>query len=102
MDYDLGFGTEFGPDQFENTKDFYDRKKEFEAETANIFPYCPFCGSLKIQIKVAIGRKDHVSCENCNAIWHIYFSRVQEHNMRWAKLESVTKDGKGKELLGKK
>ena len=81
-------------------KDF-DRIDWFQSRARYYFPFCPICGNGDILINVGFGGKDTISCENCGARWHLYFSFFG-HQLKWAKLESKADDGRGKELLGKK
>ncbi len=74
---------------------------EFHSKARYYFPFCPICGTIELEIIVIIGGKDNIFCNRCGAAWHIYFSLIKE-KMKWAELISPSKNGKGKEYIGKK
>ena len=79
----------------------FDRSEELLAKTVKYFTYCPICGNDEIDINVGKGGKDTINCDGCGAKWHIHFGFFDKQ-LKWAKLTSATKYGKGREYLGKK
>lgn len=76
------------------------RFKKQEAKIRRYFICCPLCGSqdMKADIKFGFEGRDTLQCEDCRAKWHLYMNFM---GLSWAKLELVSKDKKGKHLLGK-
>lgn len=68
-------------------------QKEFDL----YFHYCPLCSAeSSVRLSCQPFGKDYAICSNCAAKWHIYLGIS---GLKWAKLENVNVDGKGKELL---
>lgn len=72
---------------------------EYESDVRGYFPSCPLCGGREIEVNLTFGGRDTLSCKNCDARWHIYVGLT---GLKWAELDLEAKDGKGRELLGKK
>lgn len=70
-----------------------------ESNVHEYFPYCPLCGSKRMEANITMGGRDTISCENCRARWHIY---IGFSGFKWAELDIKAKNGKGAELLGKR
>lgn len=73
--------------------------ESYEIQVREYFPFCPMCGSTGLKAKITYGR-DTLSCKECGARWHLYFSNLSE-SLKWAELEVAADDGTGNELIGK-
>ena len=79
----------------------FPRTDWFQSRARYYFPFCPLCGNGKeVTINVSFDEKDTITCEKCGAKWHIYFS-ILTKKLKWGKLESPSKDGRGRDYLGK-
>jgi len=73
--------------------------RAYESDVRKYFPCCPICYSKRIQVQLISGGRDTISCENCNASWHIY---VGFTGFKWGELETEASDGRGRNFLGKR
>jgi hypothetical protein len=76
---------------------------EFAKDLRNYFKCCPICfASAKgiFSVHLTAGSKDTLTCNVCGAKWNLYI--VPLRGFEWAELESNAKDGRGKELLGRR
>jgi transcription elongation factor Elf1 len=84
--------------------------EDYRDEVRQYFVCCPFCGSEKLNY-VAPGPAGHLrffngrdtlTCEECGAKWLLYFRiGFLEAYIEWAKLEIESRNGKGREMVGK-
>jgi hypothetical protein len=77
--------------------------QEFAIDLRNYFKCCPICfASAKgtFNVHLATGEEDTLTCKICGARWHLYI--VPFGGFQWARLDSAAKDGRGKEMLGKR
>jgi hypothetical protein len=77
--------------------------QEFAIELRNYFKCCPICYSSTkgtFSAHLTAGEKDTLTCKVCGGIWNLHI--VPFRGFEWAELESIAKDGKGTEFLGKR
>jgi len=77
--------------------------QEFATDLRNYFKCCPICfASAKgtFSVHLTAGEKDTLTCNICGAKWDLYI--VPFRGLEWAELELPAKDGRGKEVLGKR
>jgi hypothetical protein len=77
--------------------------QEFAIDLRNYFKCCPICfasakGTLNVHLD--LGENDSLTCNVCGAKWHLYI--VPFGGFQWAKLELGSKDGRGRELMGRR
>ena len=77
--------------------------QEFTIDLRNYFKCCPICfASAKgtFAVHLTTGERDTFSCNICESKWHLYI--VPFGGFQWAELDSIAKDGRGQELLGRR
>jgi len=71
----------------------------YESDVRGYFVCCPLCGSDNLKPHFIQGGRDTLTCENCEAKWHLHVGLT---GLKWAELDLVSKDKKGLQLLGKR
>ena len=71
----------------------------YEKQVQDCFPYCPFCGNNQLTMNLVSGGKDTLSCEVCNAKWHLF---IGLGGLKCAILEQPSRNGEGKNLVGRR
>jgi hypothetical protein len=77
--------------------------QEFALDLRNYFACCPICFSSAkgtFSVHLTAGGKDTLSCNNCESKWILHIAPFR--GFEWAELESLAKDGRGQELIGKR
>jgi len=84
--------------------------EDYRDEVRQYFVCCPFCGGEKLDyvapgpagvFRLLDGR-DTLTCEECGAKWLLYFRiGFGQGYLEWAKLEIESRNGRGRELVGK-
>lgn len=74
-------------------------QEEYKKDARSYFLCCPICGYDQISLNFIAGGRDTLSCDSCGAKWHLY---VGLSGFKWAELELCARDGKGRELFGKR
>jgi hypothetical protein len=90
-------------DQSIATGDWMVNLQEFAVDLRNYFVCCPICfASAKgtFTAHITNGEQDTLTCKICEAKWNLYIMPFR--GLEWAELACEAKDGKGKELLGKR
>jgi hypothetical protein len=77
--------------------------QEFAIDLRNYFRCCPICFSSAkgtFAVHLTTGERDTLTCNICGSKWHLYI--VPFSGFQWAELDSTAKDGRGKELSGRR
>lgn len=74
-------------------------EEEWESHLAKFFPCCPLCGSDRIEIDIAFGRRyDYITCFDCKAKWEVDW-KGEDFLVQYVKLVDLDTNKEGEEHL---